>query len=459
MKILSFFIAFCVALCTGSLFPVQAFAEEISFSQVLSVLPDKKKVESVSTLWVEHPAFGFFSALTMQDAEAALKVNIGSWFTVSAGNLKKNGALSRIASPLTSKYTSALGQPSLPPTQVASTVPHSAGNHPIAGAVYFVIPVLSGISIDLYLNAETTGGVSVSLPIKLPVGKTTIRFTESVYTYVLNSRAITAWYTDELQFASGHYITILTEATARSRFLGNLLTCYGVFGFSESPIGGFTPWFRFETGFAARYWIIKGRVFYAPNDFYTSDSRVIAGRIRYAVNPFTQFPLSKKYGVFNGVGITFAGDSSTSLFSARIAERVSAGFFAVTFTAGLDNFLFDGGKINAGKETSFPLQLTGSFMFPGVKTSLTAHRKWYCDADWNEKKTEYAVSLVLTPKLSSGDIPFPPEIIPALSCKVTVTTYPDGRVKGATKASLKWKMKAQTLKVAATVNLEMPFEK
>jgi hypothetical protein len=90
---------------------------------------------------------------------------------------------------------------------------------------------------------------------------------------------------------------------------------------------------------------------------------------------------------------------------------------------------------------------------------LTLQRKWYGDAGWNKKKTEYAVSLVLTPKLSVGDIPFPPEIIPALSCRVTVTSYPDGRTKGKTTASLKWKAKIKELKLAATINLEVPFEK
>jgi hypothetical protein len=94
-----------------------------------------------------------------------------------------------------------------------------------------------------------------------------------------------------------------------------------------------------------------------------------------------------------------------------------------------------------------------------VKTSLTLQRKWYGDDDWNEKKTEYAVSLALTPKLSAGDIPIPPEIIPALSCKVAVTAYPDGRTKGKTTVSLKWKTKIEVLKLAATVNIEVPFEK
>jgi hypothetical protein len=86
-----------------------------------------------------------------------------------------------------------------------------------------------------------------------------------------------------------------------------------------------------------------------------------------------------------------------------------------------------------------------------------ADRKWYCDADWHEKKIEYAVSLALTPRLSGNDIPIPPQVLPALSCKATFTAYPDGREKGTTTAALKWNAKTKLFKFAARVDVEVPF--
>jgi hypothetical protein len=56
-------------------------------------------------------------------------------------------------------------------------------------------------------------------------------------------------------------------------------------------------------------------------------------------------------------------------------------------------------------------------------------------------------------------MPIPPQVIPAFSCKVTVTTYPDGREKGATTVALKWNAKTKLYKLAARVDVEVPFEK
>jgi hypothetical protein len=274
---------------------------------------------------------------------------------------------------------------------------------------------------------------------------------------MLVPKNITSWYTDTLQFAPGEYTSFLYEVTARSRFHGKVLTCYGAMGFAESPLGNFDPWFRTEAGISAGILTVKGRIFYAPRDFYTPESRVIARRFRYAVNPLVNFPLAKRYGLLAGAGLAFTGDTSTELYTVRFSNKISAGSFAVTFSTGLANWCFTDGEVLAGKDTSVPLQITGNVIFPWLKAALTIGRNWYCDADWNEKKTEYTASLALVPRLSGDAIPIPPQVIPTISGKVTVTAYPDGREKGEATAVLKWNVKTKSFKVAARVDIDFPF--
>jgi hypothetical protein len=198
MKTLPFFIVFCLLVSgLGAETPAGLSFPEIFFGTTLSFLPKTETVKHTDTLRLEHPLAGVFvsgaftfapgpdpeATQTTVKSELAGKLNFGPVATVSGGNLVKSNALSRLAYPLSSSYTSAISQPALPSSGFGSAMPHSAGSHPKATAAHIRFPVIPAVELDLYTNENETQGMSASIPLNFaaPWGKTSLRVTSSAY--------------------------------------------------------------------------------------------------------------------------------------------------------------------------------------------------------------------------------------------------------------------------------------
>ncbi|MDR3284323.1 MAG: hypothetical protein LBS97_03985 [Treponema sp.] len=455
MKILSFFIILCFG----------------------AWLSGAETIRNTDTLRINYPLFGLFAAGAFlfdsanppdenfeADYELALKLNAGFSGAVYAGALRKSSALSRLAYPLTSSYSSGTSQPSLPSIGRRSDLPGTPGSHPDALAAYFRLPSFHNAEVDLYTNRDGIRGGSITVPAALPsgfdqavFGQGTLRFTGSVYSYPLSSPEITTWFTSIPQFASGTYTSLLFEAALSSRIAKNRLTGYGAVGLAESPFGGFVPWFRAEPSFSAGIWALRGRFFYAPQDFYTPENTRIVHRFRFTVNPQAHFRLTGQRGLRLSIGLITSGDTSTELYTARISSGISGEAGSVTMTGGLENVFWDSAGIAAGSGTAFPLKIAGTLRLSALRIALSAEAKQYFGAGWVKKKTGYTGTFTLTPRLSASGV-IPRELIPALSLGADIASYPDGSTSGKTSASLRWSGALRSFRFTAKIELEIPCD-
>jgi hypothetical protein len=444
-------------------------AEEIVLSESFSFT--EHKAANASRVFIRYPFFElssiFLPSITFADdadvstnakSEIAAKITYGD-VSLLAGNLVKSTALSRLNNPLSSAYTAPLGQPVLPVSGTGSGIPRTEGTHPTAAALQFRF-------LDVYANDEDSAGLSVRVPVRIG-GGTTGSVTGAAYTYRLARKTPTTWFVDTPLFAPGYYTSFLGEASFRSRIRGQqktaqkmpysstLITGYGAAGFAESPEGGFVPWFRLESSVSDGFYALKGRLFYAPDDFYTPESRLIAQRVRFSVNPLVHFPLSAQHTLIDTCGVSVSGDSSTHLYSFRLANCLSdGGKRAVTVLTGLDNLLAaDDGTLNAASGTVLPLQLTAKTRFPLLDATMNAAWRWYPGANWDSKKTQYSAALTLNP-LHSANAPH--SAIPDATLKTEWNINKDGSVKGDCGASARWKLRQKPLTFSAAIEMTVP---